>query len=120
MEEEMEERYVGAIPGRRLYFDLEECASKKHCCSLMDSHTNSTHGIILYRPYFREYGVKVCDNIIQQIKNCPWCGIQLPEDLSTCFFDTIKDELGVDVGLSEIKSLPSEFQSEEWWEKRGF
>ena len=28
MEEEMEERYVGAIPGRRLYFDLEECAKQ--------------------------------------------------------------------------------------------
>lgn len=90
-----------------------------HCCQFMAAYSNELDGLILYRPYFREYTVKVGNNILQRIHWCPWCGNSLPPYLSDIFFKTIQKELGVDIGLSEIKNLPEEFQTDEWWKKRG-
>lgn len=98
----------------------EQSEAVQHCCELMRAYVDNTHGMILYRPYFREYAVKVGGNTLQQIQYCPWCGSNLPEDLSERFFHTVKTEVGKDVNLSEIKNLPLEFQTDEWWKKRGF
>ncbi len=90
-----------------------------YCCQAMKGYIESEDSLILYQPYFRVYAVKVGNNIAQQIHFCPWCGKILPHDLSNSFFETVRKELGLDGNLSEIKNLPTEFQTDEWWKKRG-
>lgn len=58
------------------------------------------------------------------IKYCPFCGTELPQNLIDERWDTILEELGVDYlteddGNPPKKELPPEFQTDEWWKKRG-
>ena len=54
---------------------------------------------------------------------CPWCGIKLPKDLGSEYFDILRKEyriafLDVDTRKAE-KSFPQDFESDAWWKKRG-
>jgi hypothetical protein len=58
------------------------------------------------------------------INYCPFCGAKLPTNLIDERWSTILDELGPDYlpddeGNPPKKELPEEFQTDEWWKKRG-
>jgi hypothetical protein len=58
------------------------------------------------------------------IAHCPFCGAKLPNHLIDERWNTILDELGPeylpdDDGNPPKKELPPEFQTDEWWKKRG-
>jgi hypothetical protein len=58
------------------------------------------------------------------ISYCPFCGSKLPKELIDEKDETIYRELGAeyltdDDGNPPIKELPEEFNSDEWWKKRG-
>ena len=89
-----------------------------HCCISMDFQIKDINGIMMYRSYRRQYAVTVGISILQDISHCPWCGVKLPIDLSDIFFEEI-DKLGIEIEVFDIKAVPDEFQSEEWWRKRG-
>lgn len=70
----------------------------------------------------RSYELKDLESqIVYSMSYCPWCGSKLPEDLGDTFFDIMMEMLGEDVDLLDIDTdtLPKEFQSDEWWKKRG-
>lgn len=75
---------------------------------------------ITYSPSFREFGllVRPRSQVQQQLRFCPFTGKALPESLRDRFFDEI-EKLGLIDGLADIERAPAEFQSEEWWIKRG-
>jgi len=81
-----------------------------------------------YDPVFREYFIDIrpeYGGTCQLIKHCPWCGKKFPKELLNEFIETLKKELDVkdkDIGLGELrerKDIPVEFESDEWWKKRG-
>jgi hypothetical protein len=49
---------------------------------------------------------------------CPFCGTKLP-DFSYEYADAIKKVLKVDYTKIDFKDIPCEFQTDEWWKKRG-
>lgn len=51
-----------------------------------------------------------------RINYCPWCGKHLPT-LEDKFHEVLKQEYRIDNWLES--ELPKEFNSEEWWVKRG-
>lgn len=73
-----------------------------------------------YSPSFREFGLTVRPGspVWQQLRFCPFTGKPLPEPVRDRFFDEI-EKLGLIDGLVDIERAPAEFQSEEWWIRRG-
>lgn len=101
----------------------------EHCCEELDlAISRSLRGadVIMYDPVIRMYGYYIDRDlpIIQSIGFCPFCGAPLPEELSLDYFATIEAELGGEAvppgwDPASTKHLPQEFQTEEWWRKRG-
>jgi hypothetical protein len=64
----------------------------------------------------------------QSIRYCPFCGSRLPEDLVEEYDVAVFEAMGQNgtkliTGkksfISSSKYLPPEFQTDEWWKKRG-
>lgn len=72
--------------------------------------------VVLYTSKIRSYGIVINDNPDNQIflTYCPFCGKKLPEDLADEYFDAIRDSTG-----KSLDPLPEEFETDEWWKKRG-
>lgn len=51
------------------------------------------------------------------IHHCPWCGQKLPESLRGEWYRVLND-LGYS-DPSEDGNIPTEFESDHWWRKRG-
>jgi hypothetical protein len=103
--------------------------------------------LILYSPVGRSYSIPVGSSkekgVDVGISYCPFCGVKFPSDLGEKWFEVIRTELGEDyLPDSEVefekflcrktgekyipdpnrptpKPLPEEFQTDEWWKKRG-
>jgi hypothetical protein len=62
----------------------------------------------------------------QIIEYCPFCGTELPKELSLEYDETVFESFGQN-GMELINGeffpsspeLPDEFKSDEWWKKRG-
>jgi hypothetical protein len=119
----MDKRYVGPVPGRTLYIcSTEEYGKGDHCCIDFNLHANEKERIALYIPEFREHNIRVSESILQEMFFCPWCGKKFPESLREKFFDTLESDYNISTDIGEYKTrpdIPSEFQSDEWWKKRG-
>ena len=99
------------------------------CCKDMQrnlEHVCSEHGtniwdcadhLICYSSCFDEFGIIIHDggNSYVQISFCPFCGQKLPISKRSKFFE-ILEELGLEW---DSDNLPSEFETDEWWKKRG-
>lgn len=100
----------------------------KHCCDGMLDAVEE--GSVLYSPPTRLYACFIDRQEIELrvIGYCPFCGKQLPEDLVDEYDDAVEAVMGR-AGLELICNnqnflkpsplLPKEFQTEEWWRKRG-
>ena len=87
----------------------------------MDFHLKTGEIYINYCPQRRTYYIpykKKFGGGWQILKYCPWCGKKLPKSLSEEFFGILEKEFNLDT-LYEMKKAPKEFQSDEWWKKRG-
>jgi hypothetical protein len=87
---------------------------------------HNTPEVLVYKPEIRAYGYYLDREIpvIQFISYCPFCGAKLPEDLDEEYWDTIISEFGPEYyhtheNYNPNRSLPQEFQTDEWWKKRG-
>lgn len=95
----------------------------KHCCQDMDMHLESNEIYLSYCPIDRTYYIpykKKMGGGYQVLLYCPWCGKHLPKELRNELFDILEQEYNLDISFLEIKKkAPKEFQSDEWWRKRG-
>ena len=95
----------------------------KYCCS------NFEHYVIKgteleYDPQFHAYYLilnhseHMCTH--QELYFCPWCGSKLPQDLGDMWSKILKEEYGImDPIVKDKDRIPHEFQTDEWWKKRG-
>ena len=97
----------------------KEINTNSLCCNQFFFHLCEKEKIIVYDPSFRRYLLRSNYWNTITIYICPWCGKKLPEILADKFFDIIQDELEKCVPADEIYKLPAEFQTDEWWKKRG-
>jgi len=78
---------------------------------------------IFFDPFVREYYLHVEGSTTRiTFAFCPWCGSQLPHSLRHELIDIIETEYKLDVPIFEVKGnklLPKEFETDEWWKKRG-
>ena len=94
----------------------------EHCCERMSFYLKEQKVDVYYSNRFREYsiGMKNGTSAVQTIHNCPWCGSKLPKSLSDEWFDILENEYKIDLSTgSEKHKIPLEFQTDEWWKKRG-
>jgi hypothetical protein len=101
----------------------------KHCCKLMDLFLKDIRIPIRYSPSYHEYYILMLENgeqrgqmlAVQGIDYCPWCAKKLPESLRDKWFETLEKEYGLDDPDSkeQQKLIPKEFETDEWWKKRG-
>lgn len=99
----------------------------QHCCKQMEHFANTPNDFIEYDNTIRSYFLVLYNDprgTQQQMILCPWCSKQLPKALYEEWYDVLKKEYGVNsddwIDWEEgLKSLPAEFQSDEWWRKRG-
>jgi hypothetical protein len=72
--------------------------------------------VILYTPKWRSYGLVIGGDSDDQffLSFCPFCGRKLPEDLADEHFDAVRDNTG-----KPLDPIPEEFETDEWWKKRG-
>ena len=96
----------------------------KFCCKPFEYSlvNEDDSGNIIYVPSTRVYAVS--GNPPAVIKYCPFCGSKLPDELYDKRYEFIGKELGKeylsdDDGNPPKKELPQEFQTDEWWKKRG-
>ncbi|MDR0695639.1 MAG: hypothetical protein LBF56_02620 [Holosporales bacterium] len=84
--------------------------------------------IVLYEPVWREFsspiGLSQDNGVDVSIHFCPFCGKAFPEELEDKWVETLMNELGIIRKENEPyeefkKRVPPEFQSDEWWRKRG-
>ena len=100
----------------------------KFCCEDMKIHAlekDDTDKYIYFDLSERCFGIfQKNEKYAIAIKHCPFCGTKLPIPLIDEKWDTILEELGKDYvsddeGNPPKKRLPKEFQTDEWWKKRG-
>jgi hypothetical protein len=93
-----------------------------HCCSDMSRTLNEKRAYIGYAPKVREYYLNSRnDPIVYLISYCPWCSNKLPISLRDKWFDILELEHNLDDpwDKKQEKLIPKEFQSNEWWIRRG-
>jgi len=109
---------------------------KTHCCKNIEYFLNEKKVLIYYNPIFREYftGLRSYKNGKQVIYYCPWCGSQFPRSLIDDYINILSNEHKIcfdpptgkyfDISSDEFDfpkeiDIPEEFNSDEWWKKRG-
>ncbi len=77
---------------------------------------------IEYNPVMREYSIDVRrESAGIRIWFCPWCNTKLPLRIRDAYYKILEEEYGIDddTDLEQMKRLPPEFSTDEWWKKRG-
>lgn len=105
------------------------------CCDglkqVVELKGNKEYSDIFYLPQYRAFGVSFKGDIqnFTILEYCPFCGTKFPSNLVEKFEEFLLDDYGPDYlttagqNISEPipakKPLPKEFQTDEWWKKRG-
>jgi hypothetical protein len=94
----------------------------KYCCEHMRDAVEGEHfagkpPVVLYTPKWRLYGLVIGGNPDDQfiLVYCPFCGKKLPESLWLEHDTFIRDR----ATGKPFNPIPEEFQTDEWWKKRG-
>ena len=104
----------------------------RHCCIKMEGALEEYGSPLRYVPYSRSYDMEygtVFKNIetgkdaaivVEPLKYCPWCGVKLPKNLFQEWVKIIEGKFKIDtLDKEEIKKVPEEYMTEEWWKKKG-
>lgn len=76
--------------------------------------------VISYNKKWRSYLLSLDIRYGKPIDKCPWCGNNLPRDLTDEWFDILEKEYNItDPSDTESHLVPEEFKTDEWWKKRG-
>lgn len=69
----------------------------------------------------RDFSIKSPVSGSHRIPFCPWCGTKFPKDLIDEWHQILEEEYGIDSpdNTEQSKRIPAEFQTDEWWKKRG-
>lgn len=88
----------------------------------MSDCVNDQRVQIGYNPVTKDYFIPLLHNCkitsLQCLFYCPWCSKKLPTGLR---FEVLEKEYGLDDPDSKEQKLliPKEFETDEWWKKRG-
>ncbi|HEV2916118.1 MAG TPA: hypothetical protein VGW78_00060 [Candidatus Babeliales bacterium] len=99
------------------YLDIET-----PCCDLLKQLLNDCSVHLHYSRRFRRYSIQLLGkNSVQQMIYCFCCGKKFPESLFDKWYETLEKEYGLNDPTSkkQEKLIPAEFQTDEWWKKRG-
>ena len=72
--------------------------------------------VILYTLKWRMYKLIINNDPGNQwiLNYCPFCGKKFPDNLMDAYYYAIRDDTG-----KVLDPLPKEFETDEWWKKRG-
>ncbi|MDR2666959.1 MAG: hypothetical protein LBB34_02485, partial [Holosporales bacterium] len=103
--------------GRTEHCKSGSCNEMKDCFE-----DEQNHGItsIIHIPNIRTYAIlnKKEYGGFDPINYCPFCGAKLSERLDEKLTEILRSEYGLD-SWKDYKKAPQEFQTDEWWKKRG-
>jgi hypothetical protein len=91
----------------------------------MDLFLNDSRIPLYYSPVYREYDIPLLHKgkitALQGINYCPWCNKKLPDSLRNEWWNILTTEYQLDdpYDLEQEKLIPEEFNSDDWWKKRG-
>lgn len=91
------------------------------CCEKIEYSINNNK-IIEYDNLMRDYAINVSKQSCMTINFCPWCGVDLPKPLNEEYFKFLRKDYNIrceDADLTNFTNIPEEFQTDEWWKKRG-
>lgn len=106
----------------------------EYCCIAMEGALVEQNYPIQYesytRSYYLEYGPLFKDKntgeivfaAVDTLRYCPWCGFRFPKDLIHEWTEVVKNKFNITDTLDkkQLKKIPEEYMTEEWWKKRGF
>jgi Domain of unknown function (DUF6980) len=101
-----------------------------HCCEAMDSILARGESALFYRAHIRDYLIREImfkknsielTGVCNAIKYCPWCATKLPKSLGSIREAILEKEYNITESwnIGQKKLIPPEFQTDEWWKKRG-
>jgi uncharacterized protein DUF6980 len=103
--------------------------SQNHCCVVMESILERGSSALIYRANVRSYEIreiiyykkKISVGASNGITYCPWCASKLPESLGDEIEEILAREFGITKSWEpeQAARIPAEFQTDEWWKKRG-
>lgn len=102
---------------------------EQYCCIKMEGVLEEHNSPLRYVPYTRSYYIeypsltqssKNALTVAEKIHYCPWCGNKLPNSLKKEWSDIVKKNFGITDTLdqTQLKRIPEEFMSDEWWKKK--
>jgi hypothetical protein len=98
--------------------------NKKHCCQIMEMSVDGSSDISpwRYNERHRAYYVKSVNHPgSARVNYCAFCGTKLPQDLTSEWIRILEEEYGFESAYEAKRNglIPPEFQTDEWWKKRG-
>jgi hypothetical protein len=121
--------YKGPVPQRMLVDRSKGCTCDQHldyeaCCDIFKQFLNDCKVGLGYLPKDRLFYIRTplsTSSRVHSIANCPWCGAKLPSYLGDLRMEILENEYGVDNedDKKQVKKIPTEFFTDEWWKKRG-
>lgn len=92
----------------------------QYCCEAMKRSLEDGRVMIGYSPSFRRYYIPLSwpHQSTQGINYCPWCGTKLPKPLINEWHEILEKEYGI-TSFHTSPDYPNEFDTDEWWIKRG-
>lgn len=112
------------------YLNLLEVSRRKNCmqkqtsicCNTLNKALSNKIAPLYYSDRLREYFLhNFFDPTGGVLAVCPWCGKKLPTSLREEYHDATQAlNLPYEIdAFFDPEKLPKEFQTNEWWKKRG-
>jgi len=111
-----------------MQFDIK----KGYCCEdireIVQGAADVNDVPLKYLPKFRYFVIMLCSAFEHTNKDvafarliafCPWCGTQFPPSLGDVYYEVLRAEFPHEDCDGTKPCLPKEFESDEWWKKRG-
>jgi hypothetical protein len=92
------------------------------CCDNIKVALNDCNLKLYYLKKFREYGtIRLGSGSESAFYYCPYCGDKFPQPLRSKWYDILEKEYNLDdpTSKNQKRLVPTEFQTDEWWKKRG-
>lgn len=97
--------------------------NQNHCCDAMNAALENPGIPLIYSCVTRNYYIPVLYRhrtcAWQCLFGCPWCGTELPKDLTSEYYDILENTFQISDEDIINNNVPEEFKSDAWWKKRG-